>query len=177
MRITYDEIKRDSERIALEVGSSEKEVPSFFFPIKRIGLLLIVYFLFAGISYFLMPKGSDKLAWFGVLAFGVFNWVFIAAFIFGYEFIFNIVNTPEVNELKLVRVLKRKVRAYGMVWLIVLVLLGLTSLVTDMNLGALVIGNFIFSLLGLLIFNVDISRYQISGALGVISALNQSLKK
>ncbi|MDT0177837.1 hypothetical protein Q9R34_17565 [Enterobacter sp. BRE11] len=177
MRMTYDEIKNDSEVIALQFGLSKKEVPSFFSPLKRMGLHLLVYFLFSFFSYFLMPEGSDKLAWFCALAFGVVNWIFIIGFIFGYEFIFSVVNDPKVNELKLVKVLKRKVRAYGMVWLVSLVLLGGVSLVTEMNLGALVIGNFIISLIGLLLFNVDISRYQISGMLGVASALNQSFKK
>ena len=46
MRMTYDEIKNDSEVIALQFGLSKKEVPSFFSPLKRMGLHLLVYFLF-----------------------------------------------------------------------------------------------------------------------------------
>ena len=177
MRMTYDEIKSDSEVISLQFGLSKNEVPSLFSPIKKLGFHLVVYFIFSGVSYFLMPEGSDKLSWFGALAFGVVNWIFIVVFVSGYDFIFSIVSTPQINELKLVKMLKRKVRTYGIVWLVLLILLGAISLTTEINLGALVIGNFIISLLGLLVFNVDISRYQISGFLGAASALNQTMKK
>lgn len=177
MKITYDEIKKDSEKIALEMGRSESEVPSLLSPLKRIALHLVVYFLFSFLSYFLLPEGSDKLSWVGMFLFGLLNWMFIVGFLSGYEFMFRIVSTTKLMELKFVKLIKRKVRNYGFVWLISLAILGGISLTTEMNLGAIVLGNFILSLLGLLIFNVDMARYQLSSVLGAASALDSSLRK
>jgi hypothetical protein len=176
MKITYDEIKKDSQVIALAIGSSSKEVPSFFSPIKRVKFHLVLYLFFAILSYFFSPASEDKLVWFGILCFGVLNWIFIIGFIFGYDYLFGMINLKEVRELKLVKVFKGKVNAYGLAWFFIIGLLGVISLSTELSIGALVIGNFLVTIFGLFIFNIDASRYQLAGLMGATSAIKESFK-
>lgn len=176
MRITYDEIKRDSQVIAAEVGSSSKEIPSFFSPLKRIKFQLALYFVFSLLSYFFSPASEDKLVWFGVFGFGVLNWMFLTGFIFGYDYLFSMISSQKIRDLKLVKIIKRKVNAYGLVWLGAIGGLGLISLFTELSIGGLVIGNFLVTIFGLFIFNIDISRYQLAGLLGVSEAVKKKLE-
>lgn len=176
MRLTYDQIRKDSEIIALEFGAAKSEIPSFFSPLKRVRVILVFYFICSVLTYFFLPQGSDKLAWFGMFTFGVINWLFILGFVFGYDYLFSMVSNQKTQELKLVRVIRKKLHCYGLVWLGLLTILAGVSVFSELNVAALVIGNFLITLFGLFIFNVDISRYQVAGLIGASSAIKQSLK-
>jgi len=104
------------------------------------------------------------------------NWLFIFAFASGYVNLFNMISLPEVRDLTLTKVLSSKLKAYGFAWLLAIVALGLVSITTEVNIGALVFGNFAISLLGLFILTIDLSRFQLSGLIGAASAVKGHLK-
>ncbi|WP_350262714.1 hypothetical protein AAF463_23815 (plasmid) [Pantoea sp. BJ2] len=176
MKITYDEIKRDSEVIAVEISSTNREIPSFFSPIKRIKYHLILYSFFSFLSYFLSPASEDKLVWFGILVFGALNWFFLMGFIFGYDYLFSMISSQKIKNLKLVKIFKRKLISYGIAWFLAIGVLGVISLSSELSIGALVIGNFLITIFGLFIFNIDASRYQLAGLLGTASAIKVNFK-
>ncbi|MBK4768981.1 MAG: hypothetical protein FT726_04765 [Pantoea sp. Morm] len=169
MKITHKEIRHDTEEITKLALTSDKEIPSFLSPIKRLKFHLIIFYLFSAMTLFFMPQNADFLTWVGLLGFGTLNWIFILGYLFGYDYLFSMVNSPAIRELKLVKIMAKKIHAYGLIWLISIIILGVASLVTELSIGSLVIGNFILTLLGIMIFSVDVSRYQLSGVVGVVS--------
>ncbi|MEA5105705.1 hypothetical protein [Pantoea sp. S18] len=175
MNISYDEIKSDSKVMAEAILSSKKIVPSFFYPLKCLRYHLSVYLIFAVLSFFLPDMNGDILIGLGVLAFGLLNWVFIFAFSSGYVNLFSMINTPEVRGLKLTKVLVSKLKTYSLVWLVLMVVLGMVTITTEINIGALVFGNFVLTLVGLFILTIDLSRFQLSGLLGTASAVKNHL--
>lgn len=72
--------------------------------------------------------------------------------------------------------MKGKIKHYGLVWAALIVLLGVGSAVTELNVALLVIGNFVGSILLMFAFNADISRYQISAVMGAVSAVRDNIK-
>lgn len=155
--------------------SSKRIAPSFFNPLKCLRYHLTVYLIFAVLSFFFPDMGGEVLIGVGVLFFGVVNWIFIFAFTSGYVNLYSMVNIPEVKELTLTKILSSKLKAYGLVWFGFIVILGVVSITTNINIGALVFGNFAFSLLGLFILTIDLSRFQLSGLFGAVSAIKSHL--
>lgn len=176
MNISYDEIKSDSQTLAEAALSSKRMVPSFFEPLKHLKYHFLTYLFFAVLSFFLPDMSGDYLIGLGVLGFGLMNWLFIFAFTSGYVNLFNMISIPEVRDLTLTKVLSSKLKAYGFVWFLAIVALGLGSVTTEINIGALVFGNFALSLLGLFILTIDLSRFQLSGLIGAASAIKGQLK-
>lgn len=175
MNISYEEIESDSKKIAEAAMSSKRVVPSFFYPLKCLRYHFAIYLIFAALSFFFPDMSGDYLIGLGVLAFGLFNWLFIFAFASGYVNLFNMASNPEVKELALTKILTSKLKVYGLVWFGLIVVLGLISITTEINIGALVFGNFAISLLVLFILTIDLSRFQLSGLLGTASAVKSHL--
>ncbi|ARJ44399.1 hypothetical protein B1H58_20475 (plasmid) [Pantoea alhagi] len=176
MKMTYGEVKKDAGHIIEAMASSNREVPSFFHPLKRISMHLFLFLFFCGVDYALFDNHKDgaTATWLFSFGFGVVNWIFLLAFFYGYENIFIMLSDARVSELKLVKLIRRKVKMYGSAWFILIALLGLMSMFDKLNIDILVFGNFLTSLLLLFIFSVDMSRYQISALIGAVSA---SVKK
>ena len=176
MNISYDEIKSDSQKMTEAALSSKRMVPSFFEPLKYLKYHFFTYLFFAALSFFLPDMSGDYLIGLGVLGFGLMNWLFIFAFASGYVNLFNMVSIPEVKDLTLTKVLHSKLKAYGVTWFLVIVALGVISITTEINIGALVFGNFALSLLGLFVLTIDLSRFQLSGLIGAASSIKNHLK-
>lgn len=178
MKITYDEISSESKLIINAMSSSQKTVPSAFHPLKRVLGHFSLYMLFCLISYisFTLKYDDSKGEWFLFFGFGVLNWLFIFAFFYGYEVLFSMVDEKQVSELKIVKIMKAKVKRYGIVWAALIFLLGVGAVITELNVALLVMGNFVGSILLMFIFNIDISRYQISAIVGAIGAVKDNIK-
>ncbi|MCW1877166.1 hypothetical protein OMR58_22215 [Erwinia sp. INIA-01] len=177
MNITYSEVKSDSAKIVESILSSDREIPS----LKRIvGVLkyhIALYVFFATLSFFLPKVDKGSGVFFLVAAFGVMHWFLLVSLMSSYATLFFMVRDTKVKELKLMVLVRSKIKSYSMVWAFGIVLLGLISISTELNIGALVFGNLIISVLGLIIFNLDMSRFQISSLLGAISAAKDSFSK
>lgn len=176
MKISYEEIRSDSEKITDSMLSSKQYVPSFFEPVKCVKYHMLTYLVFALLSFFLPDTKGDILIGLVILGFGMLHWFFIFCFISGYVGLFTMISSPEVKELKLTRIISKKVKTYGISWLVIIVMLGLVSVTTELNIGALVFGNFLLSIFGFFVFNLDISRYQISALIGAASAVRDNIK-
>lgn len=177
MNISYDEIIADSRVLVEAAMSSNRDVPSFFSPLKYLKYHFALYILFAALSFFLPDLSGDYLIGLGALVFGLLNWLFIFGFTSGYVSLFDMVSNPVVKELKLTKIISFKLKAYGVAWLTLLVALGLASITTELNIGALVFGNFIITIIGLFILSIDLSRFQLSGLMGVVSAMKSNFDK
>lgn len=178
MKITYDEISSDSKKIVNAMSSSKRVVPSAFHPLKRVLKLFSLFLLFCGVDYVVFVREhQDSIGeWLLFFAFGVINWLFLFAFFYGYEIIFSMLDEKSVSELKFVKIIKRKIKNYGVFWAACIALLGIVGAMTEFNIGLLVIGNFVGSLFLIFTFNVDISRYQISALIGAVSAVRDNIK-
>ena len=171
MNISHDEIKADSKVLAEAAMSSSSTVPSFFLPLSYLKYHFAVYIVFAALSFFLPDMSGDSLIGLGVLGFGLLNWLFIFGLASGYVSLFAMVSNPDVKGLKLTKVISSKLKAYGIVWFCLLVVLGLASINTGLSIAVLVFGNFILTIFGLFILNIDLSRFQLSGLIGAASAI------
>lgn len=177
MNISYDEVASDSKKLAEAMLSSREFVPTLFNGLNSFRIQISIYIAFVVASFFFLEKGARIDIWFGVVAFGLMHWVFLLTYASGYLNLYSMINKKVVEDLKLVRVLTGKFKVYGWVWSISIFLLGVVSLSTELNVAAIVFGNFIVSILGTIIFNLDMSRFQIPSLLGAISAAKDSLSK
>ncbi|UIL55057.1 hypothetical protein LZU96_23125 (plasmid) [Pantoea agglomerans] len=179
MKITYDEISSESKLIVNAMSSSQKVVPSAFHPLKRVLGHFLLYMFFCLISYisFALKYDDSKGEWFLFFGFGFLNWLFIFAFFYGYEVLFSMIDEKKVDSLKIVKIMKGKVKHYGLAWAVLIILLGVGSAITELNVALLVVGNFVGSILLMFVFNMDISRYQVSAIVGAISAVKDNIKR
>ena len=86
------------------------------------------------------------------------------------------IDDQSVSELKIVKIIKNKIKNYGIFWSVCIVLLGVVGAMTEFNIALLVVGNFIGSLFLIFTFNVDVSRYQLSALIGAVSAVRDNIK-
>ena len=87
------------------------------------------------------------------------------------------IDEKKVDSLKIVKIMKGKVKHYGLAWAVLIILLGVGSAITELNVALLVVGNFVGSILLMFVFNMDISRYQVSAIVGAISAVKDNIKR
>lgn len=171
MNIKYDEVRTDSQKITEAMLSSAKMVPSMFKFIHVIKYQLCLYLAFVILSAFMLSKSDRIDIWLGVLAFGFLHWLFLFNFVSGYANLFSMLKENSLQNLKLVKILSKKIKVYGWLWAIGIFISGVLSVFSELNLGALVFGNFIVSILILMVFSIDVSRFQISSLVGSLSAV------
>lgn len=169
--MTYAQIERDSKEIINSMNSAEREVPSFFGMFGKVKYHFFAYCLLGGLSYFSLPQPKNVGLWLFFVAFGLFHWLVIFSFTASYASLFNMVRTEKLKNLELAKVITRKIKAYGTVWFILLVSCGLLGVVTEWSILPLVIGNLVTTFLIFIIFNMDISRYQIPAIVGAVKSL------
>ena len=169
--MTYAQIERDAKEIINNIGTTEREVPSFFGMFSKIKYHLFVYCAFGALSFFTLPQPKSIGLWLFFVAFGMFHWLVILSLTSSYVNLFNIIGEEKLKSLELARVISGKVRAYGVVWFAAIVVFGLSSVLTEWSILPLVMGNFIVTLLLFIVFNMDVSRYQISTIIGAVKAV------
>ncbi|NIF23930.1 hypothetical protein [Candidatus Pantoea multigeneris] len=173
--VTYREIEDESKEIVALMASSEQTVPRFFSFFKWIKYHFFIYVILAVICLFELDVAKYGWSWLLVFSFGLLNWFFISAFVSSYSNMFSMLESEKLKDFKLCKILARKIKTYGVSWFAFLILMGAVGVFTELNVAAIVIGNFVFSIFCFFIFNIDISRYQISGLLGAISAVKEKL--
>jgi hypothetical protein len=169
--MTYAQVEKDSKKIIDSINLTEREVSSFFGMFSKIKYHFFAYCLLGGLSYFSLPQPQNIGLWLFFVAFGVFHWLVIFSFTASYASLFNMIGSEKIKDLELAKIITKKLRAYGVVWFVLLVAFGLVGVVTEWSILPLVIGNFITTLLIFFVFNVDMSRYQIPAIIGVIKSI------
>ncbi len=175
--ITYEQVEKDSKAIASLMSESKREIPSFFSTFGRVKLHFIAYCTFSALSYFSLPTQDGFLLWLFFVFFGLFHWLVIFAFVSSYAGIFSMLDENMLSRFELSRVIGKKVKAYGVVWFFIIFVLGVVSMISEWSVIPLVIGNFITTLIALFVFNMDVSRYQISGIFGAVSAAKEKFSQ
>ena len=169
--MTYTQIEKDSKEIIDSIGSSDREVPSFFGMFSKVKYHFIAYCVLGVLSYFSLPQPKNVGLWLFFVAFGIFHWLVIFSFTASYASLFNMIRSDKLKSLELTKLISGKVRAYGVVWFVALVTCGLAGVLTEWSILPLVIGNFVATFLIFIVFNMDISRYQVSSIIGAVKAV------
>lgn len=175
MSITYDQIRLEVKGISEELAHSRLVVPSVFQNVKAGLLPAIIYFLF-----YISCMFTDvyiKTVWQGVGVISIFFWIFITLFISGYSQIFSMLPKDAAKRYEIVRIYTRKVKCYYMAWIATITLAGLVSIFSILNIIALAGISLLSTVFIALAFNFDVSRFQLAGLFGVISAAKENLKR
>jgi hypothetical protein len=173
MAMTYDQVEKESKEIVSLLSNSKREIPGFFSNFTKIKYHFFTYVIFLVGSYIVDPTARLSIVWFFIATLGLFHWFVISCFVFSWSNIFAMADPALMQKFCLSRLIARKLRAYGIAWLIFLVVAGVASVLTVLNIFILVVGNFIFTFFMFFTFNLDISRYQLAGVLGAIEALRE----
>lgn len=175
MNITYDQIRLEVKGISEELAHSRLVVPSIFQSIKAGLLPAVIYFFFYVACMF--TDVYIKTVWQGVGVISIFFWIFIALFISGYSQIFSMLPKDAAKRYEIVRIYTKKAKCYYVVWVATITLAGLVSVFSILNIIALAGVSLLSTIFIVLAFNFDISRFQLAGLFGVISAAKENLKR
>lgn len=173
MQITYNQIQSEIKQIAELVARSDQPVPGVFGIIKKPLLPAAIYFAF----YFLMPFFDvfDFNLWAATGFMSFFFWMFISIFIYGYGAIYSMLPPGAEDEYLILRIIKRKVRRYYLIWIGAIVFAGVVSIVSFLNIITLAGISLLSSIFIGIALNVDISRYQMSALFGAVEAAKAHL--
>lgn len=175
MSITYDQVKLEVKGISEELAASSSVVPGAFQSIKAGLYPAMIYFCFYIACMF--TDVYIKTVWQGIGVISIFFWMFITFFISGYGQIFSMLPKDAEKRYEIVRIYTKKVRIYYLVWLTTIVLAGLISVFSILNIIALAGISLLSTVFIALAFNFDISRFQLAGLFGVVSAAKGNLKR
>lgn len=173
MKVTYDLIEKETRQITDEFLNSKQEIPSPLDALKFIKYHIAAYFFFVFVSFFTWSEEGVAI-WFGILVFGVFNWFFHISSAMSVQSIFSRISSESFGKYIILKLLKKKILFYSIVWMVFIVLAGIISVLSQYNIAALVVGNFVFTIFLAIIFNVDVSRYQISTLWGALKAAKEN---
>ncbi|MDU3818618.1 hypothetical protein [Mixta hanseatica] len=175
MSITYNQIKLEVRQISEELARSNSVVPGVFQSIKGGLLPALIYFCF-----YIACIYTDvyiKTVWQGVGVISIFFWVFITLFMSGYGRIFSMLPKDAGQRYEIVRIYTKKVKVYYLVWVAAIVVAGLVSVFSILNIIALAGISLLSTVIIALAFNFDISRFQLAGLFGVLSAAKDNLNR
>lgn len=175
MSITYDQIRLEVKGISEELAHSRLVVPGVFQSIKAGLLPAMIYFFFYIACVF--TDVYIKTVWQGVGVISIFFWVFITLFMSGYSQIFSMLPKDAAKRYEIVRIYTKKVKCYYLMWVVSVTLAGLVSVFSILNIIALAGISLLSTVFIALAFNFDVSRFQLAGLFGVISAAKESLKQ
>mgnify|MGYP004712040697 CR=1 FL=1 len=173
MSITYDKIRAEIKGISQEIANSKEMVPSPLDNIRSGLLPTAIYF-----SFFIACAFTDayiKNVWQAVGLVSLFFWVFIIVFISGYAQMFSLLPKDAPNRYEIVRVYRKNVKIYYSIWVSAVVLGGLISLLSLFNILALAAITLLSTVFLALFFYLYLSRYQLSGLIGSLSAPQASI--
>lgn len=169
--MTYTQIEKDAQEIISAIGTTEREVPSFFGMFSKVKYHLFAYCAFSALSFFTLPQPKNISLWLFFVAFGMFHWLVILSLTSSYTNLFNMIEEEKLKSLELAKVISGKLRAYGVIWFAAIVVFGLSGVLTEWSILPLVMGNFIATFLLFIVFNMDIARYQVSTIIGAVKAI------
>lgn len=175
MAITYDQIKREVKALSEEVSNSTEEVSGVFSTMKVSLLPAAIYF-----SFFFLSAFSDyflKDIWLVLGFFSIFFWLFFSIFLSGYKQMSSMLPKDAGERYEIVRIFQKKSKCYYFIWVALITLGGFLSLFTILNVMILSVITFVVSILLVVFFNIDVSRYQLASALGVLSAVEDKINR
>ncbi|WP_233268265.1 hypothetical protein [Pantoea sp. BAV 3049] len=171
MRVTYDQIQNEVREISLLFGESKEYVPGFFENVRMVLLPLAIYFLF----YFICPFTDVFIMniWLGGGVMSIFFWYFVAKFFYSFSLIFSMLPKGISEKYHVLKIVSGKARIYYVIWNCSIFIVGLISVFTFLNVLSLSILTVLSTIALAIAFNMDISRYQISGLFGAFAAAKE----
>lgn len=175
MAITYDQVRREVKDLSVEISNTKEVVPGLFSNLKICLLPVAIYFAFYLSSYSLGYYMRN--IWFAGALMSVFFWFFISLFLSGYSQVNSMIPKDASERYEIVKIYRLKAKIYYCIWISSIVIGGILSLSTMLNILALAGVSLVSSFLLGIVFNIDVSRYQISSALGVLSAVEEKINR
>lgn len=175
MNITYSKVQLEVKGLSEELAKSDSLVPSVFQNIKTGLFPAAIYFLF-----YIACMYTDvyiKTIWQGLGIISIFFWVFMALFISGYRQLFSMLPKDAVKRYEIVRIYTKKLKVYYLAWITSIVIAGFVAVFSMLNIIALAGISLLSTIFIALAFNLDISRFQLAGLLGVLSAAKNNLNR
>jgi len=171
MKITYNQIKDEIKEVSLLIGGSEQFVPGILENFKFVLLPLVLYSIF----FSLCPFGEvfDLNLWCALGVMSIFFWYFAARFFYGFGVIFSMLPKGAFEKYQVIKIVTDKARIYYIVWIVAIVIAGLLSVFTIFNVLSLAVITLLSTIMLGIAFNLDISRYQISGLFGALAAAKE----
>jgi hypothetical protein len=173
--ITYSQVKREVESITSEIATSEQVVPSFW---RLISPFKFVYLLTASIMAvcFAVSDGIfvANLMYLGATVIVLF---IISAFLSAYTGLYSMLPAESWGKYEILKIIKSKVKVYGAVYCGFILVAGLVGAVNNGFVGLIPITAFVLFPIFLCVFNLDMSRYQLSSLIGVLAAAKSELTK
>lgn len=102
-------------------------------------------------------------------------WLFIALFVSSYKQNLSMLPKDAEERFEIVRIYKSKMKSYYIFWNAIIFLAGVVSVVTNLNVLALFVLTFSCSFFLVIFFNIDVSRYQLASAFGILSAVEEKI--
>lgn len=173
MNMRYDQIQSEVKEISLLMADSKEGIPGFLSVVKPLIVPPVIYFFF----YFLCPFFDVFVTniWQAAGVFSLAFWFFVSFFIYGYILLFSMLPKGTVEKYQILKVLYGKLKVYYGLWILSIVVAGLMSIFTIFNIISLSLISLLSTIVLGLAFNVDISRYQISGLFGAVAAAKEKL--
>lgn len=177
--LTHEKIRLETEQIIKLLAKSDRPVSSFFHILKPGLTLMALPNLLATILLILEWYNGYINSGIGLGAYvgNLFLSFLLAAMLSPYANFFYMLSMEDVGKFELVIVLRKKIKTY----FIVLSTIWLLSSIPLMILGGgvlvipvLVMVTFI---LGIFVFTIDMSRYQLSGVFGVLQGVKNVVAK
>ncbi len=173
MKVRYDQIQKEVKEISLMMVNSREEVPTLFSGVRYVLIPAIIYFTFFLICPFF--GWFDKNLWQGAGLFSLAFWFFISVFLYSYSMLFAMLPRHAFKKFIILDILSKKVRLYYFIWVVSILISGLLSIFTVYNILILSMVTLVSTVVLGLFFNLDVSRYQIAGLFGAISAAKEKI--
>ncbi|WP_209904653.1 hypothetical protein [Pantoea cypripedii] len=173
MPLTYKKIQFEIKEISLDIIYSQEVVPGVLAHIRLTLLPMALYF-----GFYVACAFTDVFIqniWLGLGLISLAFWVFLTIFVSGYRSLFSMLPADAFDKYEILKLYKKKVIIYYSIWLCFIVIGGLVSVFTMLNILPLVAMTLLSTIILSLLFHLDISRYQISSLFGALIAVKESI--
>ncbi|MGG9089106.1 hypothetical protein ACRFNL_22855 [Serratia marcescens] len=176
--LTHKQVREEVSELVRSVSTSDTTPPSFFDAAKpalylfAISEFLIVISVAVEFSNFGTVQGESVFS----LFLNLFFWAILSVMSVSYTSLLAMIPSEVSRNSELLKMLRKKVRAYIKVLVVLWVLVSAAICVLAGG-GAIVIFGTVFVsiFLSVLLFNMDVSRYQLSGLFGALQEAKKAM--
>ncbi|EPL6263145.1 hypothetical protein [Klebsiella pneumoniae] len=171
--LTHEKIRLETEQIIKLLATSDRPVTSFFHILKPGLTLMTIPNLLATILLILewyngyITSGVGPVAYLGNLVLSFL----LAAMLSPYANFFYMLSMREVEKLELIKVLRQKIKIYFIVLSVFWILASIPLVILGGGVIVIPIMVMVTFILGMFVFSLDISRYQLSGVFGALKGV------
>ncbi|HCC2892280.1 TPA: hypothetical protein M4196_005471 [Klebsiella variicola] len=177
--LTHEKIRIETELIIKLLATTDRPVTSFFHILKPGLTLMVIPNLLAAILLILewingyISSGVGPGAFLGNLVLSFL----LAAMLSPYANFFYMLSMKDVENLEIVKVLRKKIKTYFIVLSIVWIISSIPLMMLGGGVIVIPIMVMVTFILSMFVFSIDISRYQLSGVFGALKGVKDVVIK